>query len=98
MLVDALASTPAARYASGTPRVSPAKSWVTRAYARFWQQLPFASSDAPDFGVFAVKAAGRARWGRFPDIISNDTYVRLLFAPRERGRDGHLPIADGGRL
>jgi len=84
MLVDALASTPAARYASGTARVSPPQSWVTRAYARFWQQLPFAQSEAPGFGAFAVNAAGRKRWGRFPDIISDDTYVRLLFAPMER--------------
>ena len=83
-LVEVLSATTDARYASGTPRVSPAKSWVTRAYARFWQQLPFARSEAPGFGAFAVNAAGRARWGRFPDIISDDTYVRLLFAPHER--------------
>ncbi|TNF52602.1 MAG: glycosyltransferase [Burkholderiales bacterium] len=83
-LVEVLSATPDARYASGSPRVSPAKSWVTRAYARFWQQLPFARSEAPGFGAFAVNAAGRARWGRFPDIISDDTYVRLLFAPHER--------------
>ena len=84
MLVDALASTPEALYASGTPQVSPPKSWVTRAYARFWQQLPFARSEAPGFGAFAVNAAGRKRWDRFPDIISDDTYVRLMFAPYER--------------
>lgn len=83
-LVDALTRTSGARYASGTPRVSPARSWVTCAYARFWQQLPFAQSEAPGFGVFAVNAAGRSRWSRFPDIISDDTYVRLLFAPYER--------------
>ena len=35
-------------------------------------------------GLFAVNAAGRARWGRFPDIISDDTFVRLNFAPEER--------------
>lgn len=84
MLVVALTSTDAARYASGTPRVSSSKSKVTRAYARFWQQLPFARSEAPGFGVFAVNASGRERWGRFPDIVSDDTYVRLLFSPLER--------------
>jgi len=84
MLVSELAATPSPRYASGTPRISPARSAVTRAYARFWQQLPFARSEAPGFGVFAMNAAGRARWGRFPAIISDDTYVRLLFAPHER--------------
>ena len=84
MVVDALTTSSSPRYASGTPRVSPARSSVTRAYARFWQMLPFARSEAPGFGAFAVNAAGRARWGRFPEIISDDTYVRLLFAPHER--------------
>jgi hypothetical protein len=56
---------------------------VTRAYARFWQRLPFARV-APGYGLFAVNAAGRARWGDFPAIISDDTFVRLQFAPEER--------------
>ncbi|MDM7950732.1 glycosyltransferase [Hydrogenophaga sp.] len=84
MVFAELTATSSPRYASGTPRISPAKSLVTRAYARFWQMLPFARSEAPGFGFFAVNAAGRARWGRFPNIISDDTYVRLLFAPHER--------------
>ena len=97
-LVEVLSATPDARYASGAPRVSQAKSWVTQAYARFWQQLPFARSEAPGFGAFAVNAAGRARWGRFPDIISDDTYVRLLFAPHERvgvAADYEWPMVEG---
>ena len=73
-----------ALYASGTPLVSAAQSAVTRAYARFWQRLPFAQSAAPGFGLFAVNAAGRARWDAFPAIISDDTFVRLLFTPQER--------------
>ena len=42
--------------------------------------------DVPGFGIFAVNAAGRERWGAFPDIISDDTFVRLQFAPDERTR------------
>lgn len=84
MLVSELSATSAARYASGRPHISKARSPVTRAYARFWEMLPFACSEAPGFGLFAVNAAGRARWGQFPNIISDDTYVRLLFAPHER--------------
>lgn len=84
MLITELSATSDPRYASGKPRIAGARSWVTRAYASFWQLLPFARSEAPGFGAFAVNAAGRARWGRFPDIISDDTYVRLLFAPHER--------------
>lgn len=84
MVVEALTATSNPLYASGRPQIPDANSMVTRAYARFWQMLPFARSEAPGFGLFAVNAAGRSRWGRFPNIISDDTYVRLLFAPHER--------------
>lgn len=82
-LVQALAF-PGAIYASGTAEIPPAISRITRAYARFWQRLPFARSVAPGYGLFAVNAAGRARWGQFPTIISDDTFVRLQFVPTER--------------
>lgn len=72
------------RYASGTPVIPPARSAVTRAYARFWQKLPFNRTAAPGYGLFAVNAPGRARWGEFPAIISDDTFVRLQFEPEER--------------
>ena len=75
---------PAARYASGLPRVAPAKSAVTQAYARFWQKLPFVTDGVPGFGLFAMNAKGRARWGDWPDIISDDTFARLNFTPAER--------------
>ena len=71
-------------YATGTARIPPAKSAVTRAYARFWQCLPFAQSIAPGYGLFAVNASGRALWGPFPGIISDDTFVRLQFTPDHR--------------
>lgn len=74
----------APRYAGATPVIPRPRSRVTRAYARFWQRLPFARSVAPGFGLFAVNAAGRARWAEFPRIISDDTFVRLQFQPGER--------------
>lgn len=76
--------TGAPRYATGRPVVPAAASAVTRAYARFWMRLPFAAGPAPGFGLFAVNAAGRARWGDFPALISDDTFVRLQFAADER--------------
>ncbi len=82
-LVLALAE-PAPLYATGSPVIPRAASRVTRAYARFWQRLPFAAGEAPGMGLFAVNAAGRARWGVFPAIISDDTFVRLQFTPAER--------------
>lgn len=87
-----------ARYASGHAIIPRAKSWVTRAYARFWQTLPFAQSSAPGYGLFAVNAAGRLRWGAFPDLISDDTFVRLQFTPSERitcPAPYHWPMIEG---
>lgn len=75
---------PGARYASGKPVVARAASAVTRAYARFWVRLPFVAGGVPGFGLYAVNAEGRARWGAFPRVISDDTFVRLNFAPGER--------------
>ena len=77
-------SEPAPRYATGTAVIPAAASWVTRAYARFWQRLPFARAEAPGMGLFAVNEAGRSRWRGFPAIISDDTFVRLQFLPAER--------------
>lgn len=76
----------APRYACGTPVVARATTAVTRAYARFWVTLPFVTGDAPGFGLFAMSPAGRARWGDWPEIISDDTFARLNFAPSERVR------------
>jgi glycosyltransferase involved in cell wall biosynthesis len=77
-------SVEAPRYVAATPRIPPARSAITRAYARFWQKLPFAQSNAGGYGLFSVNATGRARWGAFPEIISDDTFVRLQFLPEER--------------
>lgn len=83
-LAQALSEAPGPAYASARPRVTPPQSRVTRAYGRFWSGLPFARSVAPGFGLFAVNAAGRARWRDWPAIISDDTFARLQFLPGER--------------
>ncbi|MFA8386674.1 MAG: glycosyltransferase family 2 protein [Pelagibaca sp.] len=72
------------RYASGTLVLAHPQSWATRAYARIYAKVPFMTHGVPGAGVFAVNAAGRMRWDEFPDIISDDTYVRLSFRPEER--------------
>lgn len=75
---------PGAAYASGELVVAPARSWVTRRFADLWRRLPFMTTGVQGAGLYAVNAAGRARWGTFPRIISDDGYVRLLFRPEER--------------
>lgn len=91
---------PAPVYATGTLAVARAASWVTRAYADLWVRLPFVQGGAVGAGLFAVNAAGRARWGDFPAIISDDTFARLNFAPSERCEVParyHWPMVEGWR-
>ena len=81
--VQALTS-PGARFVSGRlVFATPASGW-SRAYARFWRRVPFMAEGVPGCGFFAVNADGRSRWGAFPDIVSDDTFARLHFAPDER--------------
>ncbi|MBV6635253.1 MAG: glycosyltransferase [Mameliella sp.] len=87
----------APRYASGRVEIA-AEGAISRAYARIWRRVPFMRDVVPGCGLFAVNAAGRARWGAFPEIISDDIYVRLQFRPRERQgvpAPYRWPIAEG---
>lgn len=96
-LREALSRTDAA-YATGTLAISPARSPVTRAYASFWRRLPFVRGGGVGAGLFAVNAAGRARWEAFPAIISDDTFARLNFAASERFEVParyHWPMVEG---
>jgi glycosyltransferase involved in cell wall biosynthesis len=91
---------PTPAYATGTLAVARARSPVTRAYADLWTRLPFVQGGAVGAGLFAVNAAGRPRWGAFPDIISDDTFARLHFAPAERHEVParyHWPMVEGWR-
>lgn len=74
----------APRYATGRLIVARAKSWWSRRYGKIYSETPFAKSKAPGCGLFAVNAAGRARWNAFPDLVSDDTFVRIQFSPDER--------------
>lgn len=85
-------------YATGTLQVARAKTWVTRRYADLWTRLPFVKGGAVGAGLFAVNRAGRARWDTFPEIISDDTFVRLQFKARERievPARFHWPMVEG---
>jgi len=89
---------PQARYATGTLAVVRAETAVTRAYARIWVRLPFVQSGGVGAGLFAMNRAGRARWGAWPAIISDDTFARLHFTPEERVEVParyHWPMVEG---
>jgi glycosyltransferase involved in cell wall biosynthesis len=70
--------------ASGRVSIPRPASAVSRAYRRTYRRVPFMTRGVPACGLFAVNRAGRARWGAFPDVISDDTFVRLHFSPAER--------------
>jgi glycosyltransferase involved in cell wall biosynthesis len=59
-------------------------SWIVRRYYRVWNALPYVRHQVSGSGVFAVNAQGRARIGRWPDVINDDAYVSRQFADNER--------------
>ncbi len=59
-------------------------SWAVRAVYRVWMALPYTRSGMMGVGVYALSEEGRRRFGRFPDIIADDGYIRVLFKPHER--------------
>lgn len=84
-------------YASGRVKIT-ARGRISKLYARFWQQVPFMREGVAGCGYFAMNAAGRARFGDWPQIISDDTFVRLQFTPAERlplAASFDWPIAEG---
>ncbi len=85
-------------FSSGQLRIATAKSWASRAYARIYAKVPFIAQGVPGAGFFAVNRLGRTRWDSFPNIISDDTFVRLQFTPSERiGVDAEYtwPLVEG---
>lgn len=60
------------------------RSAVSRVYYRGWSQLPYVRSSPVTIGAYAVSAGGRARWGPFPELQSDDKYVRTRFRLDER--------------
>jgi glycosyltransferase involved in cell wall biosynthesis len=74
--IHAVAPTPVIDVGSCSPRV--------RAYYAVRSRLPSARQGLGGSGVYALSAAGRARFDEFPNITADDAYVRLQFSPTER--------------
>jgi len=86
------------RYGSGTIRFTSTRNLATSLYAKTYARVPYIANGLPGAGLFAVNQAGRRKWGEFPNIISDDTYVRLLFTPEQRIRvpaTYEWPLVDG---
>lgn len=59
-------------------------SSLSRAYAGVWSSLPYVKGQVMGVGFYAVAARGRSRWREFPELLSDDKFVRLHFAPSEQ--------------
>jgi glycosyltransferase involved in cell wall biosynthesis len=59
-------------------------SWLVRKYYGIRSRLPSSREGIGGSGVYALSEAGRRRFGQFPDVIADDTYVRLHFRRDER--------------
>jgi cellulose synthase/poly-beta-1,6-N-acetylglucosamine synthase-like glycosyltransferase len=74
-----------APYAAPVPRfVVRRRTPLVRAYLAVWRHVADARDEPSGGGVFALSAAGRSRFGAFPDLIADDQFVVQLFHPSER--------------
>lgn len=64
--------------------VPPMRSPIAGAYYRTLLRMPYVLEAPVSMGVYAVSAAGRARWTEFPAVHSDDKFARLHFRPHER--------------
>lgn len=58
-------------------------SALSAAMARTWDTLPFAQ-EVGFLGAVGLSEAGRASWGRWPDVIGDDTFVAASIASNRR--------------
>jgi glycosyltransferase involved in cell wall biosynthesis len=72
-----LAGRPPVRY---DPAGSPV---LVRRYYRARAQIPAVLGSLWGAGVYALSAAGRARFTEFPDLVADDLWVDQMFAPHE---------------
>jgi glycosyltransferase involved in cell wall biosynthesis len=73
----ALAARPPVRYDSS------ASSGPVRSYYRARSRLPALLGSLWGAGVYGLSAAGRSRFGGFPDVVADDLWVDRQFAPEE---------------
>ena len=60
-------------------------SSIVKAFYSVWMDLPyFKTGKMVGSGIYMLSEVGRKRFGEFPQIISDDGYVRSLFSDDER--------------
>lgn len=72
---------------AGSPRpvfVTQGRPWSVRAFYSTYTAMPYASAGMIGTGLYAVSAAGRARFAEFPQVSGDDLFVQRHFGPAER--------------
>jgi glycosyltransferase involved in cell wall biosynthesis len=59
-------------------------SWAVRAFYDIRCRLPSFGEGIGGSGVYGLSEIGRRRFGAFPNLVADDTYVRVQFKPEER--------------
>jgi glycosyltransferase involved in cell wall biosynthesis len=60
------------------------RSRLVQSFYKVWTQLPYFTEGVIGAGFYAFSKQGRERFGKWPDIIADDEYARLMAAPSER--------------
>lgn len=58
-------------------------TWIVRSWYRVRAELPSISTALWGAGCYALSESGRARFGVFPDLVSDDLFIDSLFHPDE---------------
>lgn len=64
--------------------VTDGRPWAVRAFYSTYTAMPYVCAGMIGTGLYAVSAAGRARFAAFPDVSGDDLFVQRLFGPADR--------------
>jgi glycosyltransferase involved in cell wall biosynthesis len=59
-------------------------SWLVKSYYGIRSRLPSSQEGIGGSGVYALSTIGRGRFQEFPELTSDDGYIRIQFSPEER--------------
>ena len=83
-ICEALSRTASPLLVCPAPYVVYSGDWLAKCFGALWGRLVRLRRDAIGAGCYAVNAAGRSKWGRFPDLAADDAFVCAQFAPNQR--------------
>lgn len=67
--------------------------FVVRQFYRMFVATPYVRNGLVGLGVYGISAAGRARFGTFPELTADDLFVQRLFrADERRNTDGVFTV------